>query len=68
MFEINGSSASVRWDADAPNELWLGYRDKANEVLAKDLAPGVQAYTHLPGGPAEVWPDALRAIRDGSYR
>jgi len=64
-FEVNGSRASARWDADAPNELWLGYRDQANELLSKDpalVAPEVKAYTHLPGGHGEAWPDALKNV------
>ena len=75
-FEVNGSQASVGWDADAPDQLWIGYRDKPNECLAKDptlVAPEVAQYVHLPGGHAEAWPDALKnvmaaiyaAIRDG---
>ena len=69
-FEINGSSASARWDADAPNELWLGYRDQANQLLAKDpalVAPEVKGYMHLPGGHAEAWPDALKNIMAELY-
>lgn len=69
-FEVNGSSASARWDADAPNELWLGYRDQANQLLSKDpalVAPGVKAYTHLPGGHAEGWPDALKNVMAEAY-
>lgn len=64
-FEINGAGASVRWDADAPNDLWIGYRDQANQVLSKDPAlvlPQVKPYTHLPGGHAEAWPDALKNV------
>jgi predicted dehydrogenase len=64
-FEVNGARASARWDADAPNELWIGYRDGANEVLTKDpslVAPGVKPYIHLPGGHHEAWPDALRNV------
>lgn len=75
-FEINGSRASVAWDADAPDELWMGYRDKPNERLARDpslVAPAVASFVHLPGGHYEAWPDALKnvmanvyaAIRDG---
>lgn len=70
VFEVNGSHASARWDADIPNDLWIGYRDKANEVLSRDpslVAPGVQAYTHLPGGHAEAWPDALKNVMAEIY-
>ena len=69
-FEINGATASARWDAESPNELWLGYRDQANQVLTKDpalVAPEVKAYTHLPGGHAEAWPDALKNVMAEIY-
>ncbi len=69
-FEINGSNASVSWDANAPNDLWLGYRDKANELLTKDpslLMLPAAAYSHLPGGHAEGWPDALKNVFASMY-
>lgn len=69
-FEVNGSSASARWDADTPNELWIGYRDKPNECHSKDpslVAPEVSRYVHLPGGHHEAWPDALKNVMAGIY-
>ncbi len=64
-FEIDGSQTSVRWTGDDPNELWLGYRDRPNQMLTKDpalVAPEVRPFTHLPGGHAEAWPDALKNV------
>ena len=55
-FEVNGRQASLRWQQERQNELWIGRRDTANAVLAKDpslLAPGARAYAHLPGGHQE---------------
>jgi predicted dehydrogenase len=52
-FEVNGRQASVRWDQERQNELWIGRRDTANAVLAKDpslLSAGARGYAHLPGG------------------
>lgn len=69
-FEINGSRASVGWDADAPDQLWIGYRDKPNERLSKDpalVAREVASYVHLPGGHAEAWPDALKNVMAQIY-
>ena len=69
-FEINGSSASARWNADAPNELWLGYRDQANQLLGRDpslVAPEAKGYMYLPGGHAEGWPDALKNVMGDIY-
>jgi predicted dehydrogenase len=67
-FEVNGRQASVRWDQERQNELWIGRRDTANAVLAKDpslLAPGARGYAHLPGGHQEAWADAFcNVMRD----
>jgi predicted dehydrogenase len=67
-FEVNGRQASVRWDQERQNELWIGRRDTANAVLAKDpslLTPGAREYAHLPGGHQEAWADAFcNVMRD----
>jgi predicted dehydrogenase len=67
-FEMNGSQASVRWQQEQQNELWIGHRNVANQVLAKDpslLAPGARAYARLPGGHQEGWADAFcNVMRD----
>ena len=67
-FEANGRQASVRWLQERQNELWIGRRDGANSVLAKDpslLAPGARGYAHLPGGHQEAWADAFcNVMRD----
>ena len=35
ILEICGSKSSLRWRQEHQNELWLGHRDKANEILQK---------------------------------
>jgi predicted dehydrogenase len=66
--EVNGSTASLKWRQEQQNELWIGRRDAANTVLAKDpslLSPGAARYAHLPGGHQEAWADAFgNVIRD----
>jgi predicted dehydrogenase len=68
VLEICGPKGSIRWLQEHQNELWLGYRDKANEVLQKDpalLDPEARAYAHLPGGHQEAWADAFfNVMRD----
>jgi predicted dehydrogenase len=52
----------MRWRQEHQNELWIGHRDKANEVLQKDpsLMHGeVRGYARLPGGHQEAWADAF---------
>ena len=67
-FEVNGRRASLRWLQERQNELWIGRRDAANGVLAKDpslLSPVARAYAHLPGGHQEAWADAFcNVMRD----
>jgi predicted dehydrogenase len=67
-FEVSGRQASLRWEQERQNELWIGRRDAANAVLAKDpslLAPAARGYAHLPGGHQEGWADAFcNVMRD----
>lgn len=61
-WEINGSKASLAWRQEEPNEMWLGYREKPNEILLKDPAlmqPEVRRYAAYPGGHAEGYPDTF---------
>ncbi len=65
QIEVNGRLGSLRWVQERQNELWLGYHDRANAVLAKDpglLTPEARAYAHLPGGHQEGWADAFRNV------
>ncbi|MDQ0246279.1 putative dehydrogenase [Bacillus fengqiuensis] len=62
-FEVNGSQKSAYWNQEEPEKLWIGHRDKANEVLQADPAlflPEARASIHHPGGHNEGWPDALK--------
>jgi predicted dehydrogenase len=66
--EVNGSASSLRWRQEQQNELWIGHRDEANALLAKDpslLTATARGYTHLPGGHQEGWSDAFfNLLRD----
>src|SRR6185437_1041600 len=62
QLEICGSTASLKWRQEEQNELWIGPRDAANQVLQKDpslLDADVRGYAHLPGGHQEAWADAF---------
>src|SRR5262249_6164268 len=55
-FELAGSKAALAWDSEHPNELWIGHRDRANELLGRDpalLHPSVRPFANYPGGHAE---------------
>lgn len=70
-FEINGSEQSVAWDQEVPQQLWIGHRDRANQLLSDD--PGlmnrdVADSAHFPGGHIEGWPDAFKNMMVSFYR
>ena len=63
FYEMSGSKCSIVWDQERPNEMWIGYREKPNELLMKDpslLSPRARAYAHYPGGHPEAYPDCLK--------
>jgi predicted dehydrogenase len=64
-FEIDGSKKSVSWNQEEPNSLWIGSRDKANEILIKDpslLNENARRYAHYPGGHPEGYPDGPKNL------
>jgi predicted dehydrogenase len=70
VLEVCGSKASIRWHQEHQNELWIGHREKANEILQKDpslLDPEVRSYAHLPGGHQEAWADAFSNLMRDIY-
>ena len=64
-FDIATTHASLSWDQENPNELWIGRKDKANEVLMKDpslLSEQSAKLALYPGGHQEGWPDGLKNL------
>jgi len=63
--EIYGTKASVAWNQERPDELWVGRRDQANEIVLKDpslLAPSARSYSDLPGGHSEGYDDTFKQL------
>jgi predicted dehydrogenase len=63
--EIYGTRASVRWDQERPDELWIGHRERRNEVLMKDpalLDPRAAPFADAPGGHAEGYADTFKQL------
>ena len=61
-FEIDGSEASLAFDSESPNTLWIGRRDRACELLPKDpglLSPEARGYAAYPAGHVEGYPDTF---------
>ncbi|RMH59203.1 MAG: gfo/Idh/MocA family oxidoreductase [Bacteroidetes bacterium] len=70
-FEIDGSKAAISWNQENPNELWIGSRDRPNEVLIKDpalLDANARTYAHYPGGHPEGYPDGPKNLFRNFYR
>ena len=52
-FEISGSKQSAVWESELPNQLWIGKRDRNNELLLKDpslVSEGSRSLINYPGG------------------
>jgi predicted dehydrogenase len=68
--EVAGSIKAFSWNQENPNELWIGYRDKANEVLIKDpslLSEEARKYASYPGGHPEGYPDGPKNLFASFY-
>lgn len=74
---LDGSRAAAEWSQEESERLWLGYRDKPNEVLLADpalVSDAARSALHYPGGHNQGWPDGLKnllmafysAVRDGA--
>ena len=64
-FEISGSNKTFGFNSESPNELWVGYRDKANEVLLRDpslVDEGARSLITFPGGHNEGFPDTSKQM------
>jgi predicted dehydrogenase len=69
-FEIAGSEGSLAWNSEHPNDLWLGHRDKPNELLIRDpslLAPDIRSFASYPGGHNEGFPDTFKQLYRAIY-
>ena len=69
-FEIAGSAGSLAWNSEHPNELWIGERDRANELLIRDpalLQPAVRPFANYPGGHNEGFPDTFKQLFRALY-
>ena len=69
-FEVDGSRASLHWDGERNEELWIGRRDGPNEVLQRN--PGLMhesaaERTHLPVAHAEGFADTFLELYRAVY-
>jgi predicted dehydrogenase len=65
FFEIDGSRAALCYDSERPNEIWIGHRDRPNELLLKDpslLSPEARSVVSYPGGHTEGFADTFKQL------
>jgi predicted dehydrogenase len=60
--EIDGSQQALHWDSEDHERLWIGHRDRPNELLLRDpslASPQAAAGMYLPAGHAEGFADTF---------
>jgi predicted dehydrogenase len=70
QYEIDGSEAAAAWDSEQPDQLWIGHRERPNEILIRNpalMGPAGQAAAALPGGHVEGFADTFGAIFRAVY-
>src|SRR5665213_3307392 len=63
--EIYGTEASVSWNQERPDELWIGHRNGPNQIMLKDpasLNKQAASYADLPGGHSEGYDDTFKQV------
>jgi predicted dehydrogenase len=62
-FEIDGSKASLYWNQETADQMWMGFRDRDNSLVVRNpnlMAPEARQYTYLAAGHPEGWNDAMK--------
>lgn len=70
-FEINGSKASVSWNQEENDRLWIGRRGGENSIIIRspsNVSPEVKDYTGLAMGHPEGWNDAFKGNLYAFYK
>lgn len=63
--EISGAKSTYSWCSETPNEMWIGNRDGANQVLMRDpslMYPEARSVVSFPGGHNEGFPDTSKQM------
>lgn len=71
FYEISCSNSALAWDSERPNELWIGHRERPNQLLMKDpalLVPQARQFASYPGGHNEGFPDTFKQLYTAIYR
>ena len=63
--DIYGTKSGVSWNQERPDELWIGQRNRPNQIVVKDpalLYPKAAAFADLPGGHGEGYDDTHKQV------
>jgi predicted dehydrogenase len=69
-WEISGAKGALAFDAQSPEELFIGHRGGANQVLLKDpslLSSDAAAISFYPGGHVEGFGETFRGLFESVY-
>ncbi len=69
-WQVDGGAGAVSWSSERPEELWLGHRERPNEILLRDATlqtPPAAAAQVLPAGHAEGFADTFRELYRAVY-
>jgi predicted dehydrogenase len=66
-FEVSGASASLRWDLENPEQLWIGLREEPNQIQLRGMTVAGDAVGDYPPGHAQGYPDAFKAMFRAVY-
>jgi predicted dehydrogenase len=70
-FEIAGQDRTLAWKSEQCEELWIGRRAEANQLLLRDpslLSSAAAAGSDYPGGHNEGYPDTFKMCFRNFYR
>ncbi len=69
-FEIAGSKCALAFESEKPNEMWIGHRERPNELLLRDpslASDAAAAAMSYPGGHNEGFPDTFKQAFGAFY-
>ncbi len=67
--ELHGAQASLRFDQERPEELWVGQRDGSRHLFRDPLTahPGIARFSRVPAGHAQGYQDAFNGFVADAY-
>ena len=69
--EVDGSGAAAWWDSETPDHLWIGHRNRPNEIIQRSAEvmneTGTMAAS-LPGGHVEGFGDTFHSLFREIYK